>query len=295
MLLPLATVSHRFHNIIVRIIYTRLLLAASLKDATLILESYHPSSKNTEPYLFCDYLGTPGLSSVKKAEGTAYTSKDISKVGCLGKLGNLYSRFRPIKPEAEHRVFRSHIPGNIPRHPGTSTVLSIQHDVPSSEFEALVSHVMNLDSHELFSQLCVVTNLVQLGPRRGVFYAFANVADGVVRIWRDWLAQRAGKDRGIDGEVPHKFSGEVDNSKEQIWVPAVVEEVDTGARTLWVDKHKNVGIRVIIKQRNWRGDVPVILQSDEDPAVSYILEYEGWSTSPRRTSASIGSKFVDKS
>ncbi|MCJ1386527.1 hypothetical protein MMC17_009653 [Xylographa soralifera] len=272
LLLPLATVSHRFHNIIFDIIHTRLLLAASLKDTTLILESYHPSSKNTEPYLFCDYLGTPGLSSVKKGEGTAYN--DNKSVGDLRKLGDLYSRFRPIKPEVEHRVFHSRTTGNIARHPGTSTLQSSQHDMSSSEPEAPVSHLLNLDPHELFSQLCVVTNLVQLGPRRGVFYAFVNVVDGVVRIWREWLAHRAEADSEKAGEIPQRYSDEKDNFKEQITAPAIIKDVDAGARTLWVDNHKNVGIRLRIKQRSCRRDVPVILHSDEDLAVSYVMEYE---------------------
>ncbi|MCJ1321396.1 hypothetical protein MMC15_006740 [Xylographa vitiligo] len=271
MLLPLATISHRLHSIIVRIIHTRLLLAASLKDTTLILESYHPSSRNTEPYFFCDYLGTPGLSSVKEGTGMAYG--DNSHVGDLGKLGELYSRFRPIKPEVEYRLFHSHDPGDIPRHRGTSTLLSNQRDVSSSGSETLVSHLLNLDSHELFSQLCVVTNLVQLGPRRGIFYAFVNVADGVIRVWREWLAQRGEVDGEKAGEAPHRFTGELDSPEEQRKVSAIVEEVDAGARTLWVDNHKNVGIRVRIKQRIWR-DVPVILHSDEDPAVSYDMTYE---------------------
>ncbi|MCJ1390310.1 hypothetical protein MMC18_003168 [Xylographa bjoerkii] len=288
LLLPLATVSHRFHSIVLRIIHTRLLLAASLKDENIILECYHPASKNTEPYLFCDYLGTPGLSSVKDGADTAYG--ESSNVGHLGKLGGVYSRFRPIRPEVEHRVFRSHPAGNTPGHPGTTIIPPHQHDVSEDRPEALVTHSVNLDSHESFSQLCVVTNLVQLGPRRGVFYAFVNVADGVVRIWREWLAQRAEA-----GEVPHGFLDGADSYKDQAKLPAVVEEVDAGARTLWVDNRKNVGIRVRIRQRSWRRDVPVILHRDEDPAVSYVMEYEGSPTSPRRKSACIVYEFAKES
>ena len=218
---------------------------------------------------------------------------DNSHVGDLGKLGELYSRFRPIKPEVEYRLFHSHDPGDIPRHRGTSTLLSNQRDVSSSGSETLVSHLLNLDSHELFSQLCVVTNLVQLGPRRGIFYAFVNVADGVIRVWREWLAQRGEVDGEKAGEAPHRFTGELDSPEEQRKVSAIVEEVDAGARTLWVDNHKNVGIRVRIKQRIWR-DVPVILHSDEDPAVSYDMTYEGLSMSPKE-SASVGHRFTNRS
>ncbi|MCJ1288270.1 hypothetical protein MMC26_007625 [Xylographa opegraphella] len=117
-------------------------------------------------------------------------------------------------------------------------------------------------------------NLVQLGPRRGVFYAFVNVADGVVRIWREWLAQGAEMNREKIAEAPRRLSGGVDYSKEETRISTVVEDVDEEARTLWVDSHENVGIRVKVKQRSWKEDVPVILHSDEDPGVSYVMEYE---------------------
>ncbi|MCJ1405903.1 hypothetical protein MMC11_009134 [Xylographa trunciseda] len=293
MLLPLATVSHRFHNIILRIIHTRLLLAASLNNSAIIVECYQPASKSTEPYLFCDYLGTPGLSSAKDGEGTA--CGDSRNVGCLGKLGGLYSHFWPIKPELEHRAFRSHPAGNIPGHPGTSTMHPGQHDMSDSGPDGPASQSVSLDSHELFSQLCVVTNLVQLGPTRGVFYGFANVADGVVRIWRERLAQTVEADSENAEEVPHRFPDEAESSKEQAKVFAIVEEVDAGARSLWVDSRKNVGIRVRIKQRSWKQDVPVLLHADEDPAVSYVMEFEGSPESLRKKSACIGCGFAYKS
>ena len=257
--------SRRFHDLIIRIVHTRLLLAASLKEHKLILECYHPSSKNTEPYLFCDYLGTPGLSNDKEGEGSAYTLGD--GIGHLGRLGGLYSRFRPIRPEAEQRVFRSHPAGDVPGRPDSSTMFGNQPsrvDEATLCHEALVSHSVNLDSHELFSQLCVVTNLVQLGPRRGVFFSFVNVADGVVRIWREWLADRARKDG--------KELSEIDSSDQ---CGRVSDDAHLEARTLWVDSRKNVGVRVRIKEREWRRDAPILLHRNEDPAVSYAMEYEG--------------------
>ena len=90
----------------------------------------------------------------------------------------------------------------------------------SGEYEALVSHILNLDSHELFSQLCVVTNLVQLGPRRGVFYANVTIADGVVRILRKWLAQRVDIDDEKAGKDFHRLLSKVDSSKEQRHSPS---------------------------------------------------------------------------
>ena len=144
------------------------------------------------------------------------------------------------------------------------------------ETEGLVSHSVHLDSHELFSQLCVVTNLVKLGPRRGVFYSFVNVADGVVRIFRDWLAKRAGEasGRGLD---PKRESLEGNGEKDVSGMDICIADVQAEARTLWVDRRRNVGIRVRIKEKNWKRDVPVLLHRDEDPAVTYSMEYEGTS------------------
>jgi len=191
-------------------------------------------------------------------------------------LGSLYSRFRPIRPEMEHRVFRSHPAGDVPGHPGPSVMFPSEPSLIEQEPEGLVSHSVSLDSHELFSQLCVVTNLVKLGPRRGVFYSFVNVADGVVRIFRDWLAKRADETptNGPDpGSGNLKESGEMVLPGPDIGTPDAYPE----ARTLWVDIRQNVGIRVRIKERKWRRDMPILLYRDEDPAVTYSMEYEGTS------------------
>lgn len=260
---------------VLRIVHTRLLLAASLKEHKLILECYHPSSKNTEPYLFCDYLGTPGLSGEKESEGAVESSN--SNVGRLGKLGDLYSRFRPIRPEAEQRVFLPHPAGSVPGHLGTSTTYSCQTESPFDEPEALVSHSVNLDSHELFSQLCVVINLVQLGPRRGVFYSFSNVCEGVVRIWREWLATRAKADSiMVESSANVAFDDHEKSTKQRKSGSLIrVDDDEAEAHTLWVDSRKNVGICVRIKERRWRRDAPILFHRNDDPALSYVMEYEG--------------------
>ncbi|MCJ1245005.1 hypothetical protein MMC30_002206 [Trapelia coarctata] len=271
LLLPLAIVSRRFHDVVLRILHHRLLLAASLRDRKLILECYHPSSKNTEPYLFCDYLGTPGLSSEIEGEGDAYD--ETNGMGRLGRLGGLYSRFRPIRPEMEQRVFRSHPAGDVPGHPGSSTIFPSGPSPTEQEPEGLVSHSVHLDSHELFSQLCVVTNLVQLGPRRGVFYSFVNVADGVVRIFRNWLTSRAGETPG-KASLASSENFEENGGKGFSEPESDIHDTHTEARMLWVDSRQNVGIRVRIKEMKWARDMPILLHQNEDPAVTYSMEYE---------------------
>lgn len=91
--MPLTTVSHRFHALILRILHYRLLLSASLKEYKLILECFHPTSKLIEPHVFCKYLGTDGLSNKYEGEGSLYENVETAQQ--LGRLSTLYSRFRP--------------------------------------------------------------------------------------------------------------------------------------------------------------------------------------------------------
>jgi hypothetical protein len=106
------------------------------------------------------------------------------------------------------------------------------------------SGTVHLDESALFAQLCTVTNLVKLGPRRGLFLSHVNVGEGVIRVWRDWLARRARA--GSDG-------GEV----------------------LWADSERTVGIRVGLVEAVDMGvaSLPVFVSSEEDLPVSYRLEY----------------------
>lgn len=104
---------------------------------------------------------------------------------------------------------------------------------------------MHLDESALFGQLCTITNLVKLGPRRGLFLSHVNVGEGVIRVWRDWLASRAAAGPSGSGEL------------------------------LWADADKNVGIRVGIVETLDTGNTnaPVLVNSNEDLPVSYRLEY----------------------
>lgn len=248
-------VSQRFHNIILRILHYRLLLAASLKQYKLILECYHPSSKYTEPYLFCSYLGTDGLSPKHEGEGSLYG--DCANAARLGKLGALYSRFRPERPDLETKPSRLNLAGGA----GSQAYIDSPSPQELSEDKAtlFVTHNINLDSHELFSQLCTVTNLVKVGPRRGVFLSVVNVGDGVMRIWRDWLAKHK--------EKPSK-AGEADAGETE------VNQLQKD-RMLWTDSKKNVGLKVRIRERRWRRDTPVLVPLDDESPISYTIDLEG--------------------
>ncbi|KAI9877453.1 MAG: hypothetical protein M1830_003875 [Pleopsidium flavum] len=268
-LLPLTAVSHRFHNLILRVLHYRLLLAASLKDHKLILECYHPSSKFSEPYLGCEYLGSDGLSDSREGEGSFYD--DVEITGRLGKLSGLYSHFRPFRMEVGEKPPRRHPAGDVPGHPGTSTAYASPDSSNSSTFQDSVCQTVTLESHELFSQLCGCVNIVKVGPRRGLFLSCVNVAEGVMRIWREWLAERA------HSTLSPSLSdmAELALAKVHPASPSNGTGRDDGEeRMLWIDSGRNVGMKVTVRERRWRRDQPIMFRRDEDVAVSYAIDFE---------------------
>ncbi|KAK7748751.1 hypothetical protein SLS53_000775 [Cytospora paraplurivora] len=220
-LLPLARINHRFHDLTLRIIHTRLTNAAFIPEHELILECYHPAAKISTPYLNCDYLGTDGLHGYEEDE-----EKQLS----FAQLGQLYSRFRPVVQEDDRRTRR--------RHPSVSGGV-----VPEDDTARVT---VSLDDCEMFSQLCCVTNMVKGSARKGLFLSHVNINDGLVRVFRRWLRERA--------------SG-TGNAREDI---------------LWTDRQKNVGLRFKVREDLSARTGPAIWteQDEEDRPVSYELEYQ---------------------
>lgn len=257
-LLQLRGVAHRFQNLIIRIVHARLLRAASLKDRKLILECYHPSAQYTEPYLYCDYLGTPGLSGDVEGQGSIYEIAD--EHASEGTLRKLYSRFRPTRKDPQQYAYRSHPAGDIPGT-RTSDRANSMRDKAKAE---VVSQSVNLDAHELFTQLRLVASLVQVGPSRGFFLSIESIVEKkTTRLWRQWLAESAKNTHGSNANSDSVSSG-IDS--------------DTGS-LVWVDQNKIAGLKVRVNEKNWRRDAPILLHRDEDQAVSYSLELEGISFS----------------
>ena len=262
LLLRHRAVSHRFLGLTIRIIHSRLLRAALLEDRKLILECYHPSAQYTEPYLYCDYLGTPGLSDFIAGDGRIYHIAEDPGSG--GTLRKLYSHFRPTRKDPEPYIFRSHPAGDTP---GSRTNEAANLRSLSREADVVTQQV-NLEAHELFSQLCFSADLVQVGPRRGVFLSNVNIVDRkYTRIWRHWLAERAKNERANDTDGKRTLPKGLDESLEK--------NGSSAQSVLWVDQSKIAGLRLRVKERRWRRDTPILMRQDEDEAVSYILELEG--------------------
>jgi hypothetical protein len=187
----------------------------------------------------------------------------------------MYSRFRPHRRELEdggRRVRRP--PGDVPgsrTYPGS----------PADKFEGeTVKQVLNLDGHELFTQLVAQTNLVKIGPRHGLFACFVGVEEGVVRVWRQWLRDMSAKGRAVVATGPETIVQHEGKGKEDMR-EIVQENKDLADKSiLWVSQAKNTGLRFNIKERKLRKDTPIMIRADEeDMPVSYEIEYDG--TFPR--------------
>ncbi|KAG0649472.1 hypothetical protein D0Z07_4294 [Hyphodiscus hymeniophilus] len=242
-LLPIVLTSHRIHDLVLRILHHRLTEAASLKDHKLILDCFHPSIKLSTPYLFCDYIGTDGLSDDVEGEGIVYDG--IEKTGRLGKLAGLYSHFRPLHPEEDRTPLRPHPVGGWAPGPSNSPI----------EREAeFVCQNIHLESHELFSQLVVITNLVKVGPKRGLYKSLVRIGEGIIRIFRPWLSERA-------------------SAFELKGCSIQTEDKERENRLQWADTSKHVGVRIKVAER-LDINAPALVRRDEDPPVSYTLQYE---------------------
>ncbi|KIX93505.1 uncharacterized protein Z520_10683 [Fonsecaea multimorphosa CBS 102226] len=254
-LLPLVVVSRRFHSIILRILHFRLLLAAALPDYKLILEAYHPSKRYSDPYLFCTYLGTDGLSSKHEGEGSLYEDCD-GEEGRLAKLGGLYSRFRPERPGVQGSMPARRIAGAVLNTTSSSSssssststntgTMPIYADGGDGGFTK-VTHTLNLDADELFGQFCAYASLVRLGPRRGVFLSNVHIVrsgQGVMRVWKQWLQDRAQDLWQQEQEGPEGVQMEPTPTMS-------CPTIGADKNIMWTDYRKNVGLRVAVRDRN---------------------------------------------
>ena len=145
LLLQIRSVCHRFQNIVIRIIHGRLLRTASLTNRKLILECYHLSAQYTEPYLYCDYLGTPGLSDETEGQGLIYEVAD-DRTAKEGTLGRLYSHFRPTRKDPEPKIYRSRPAGDI----SGSRTSEVANRITEPFEGNTVTQNVSLEAHELF-------------------------------------------------------------------------------------------------------------------------------------------------
>ncbi|RGP76275.1 hypothetical protein FSPOR_264 [Fusarium sporotrichioides] len=222
-LLNFATINSCFYSQVTRLIHHRLLQAAPLPDNKLILECYLPSDQLYAPCLACRYQG------LLNQDGSPLSEVNPR----LPDLRYLYSSFKPVfAPESRS-----------PRR-GRRRPTEVQPSEDADDDTA--TQDIDLDDGELFSQLCAAISLVKEGPRSGLFISHVNLVDGVVRVFRKWLAEAASK------QDPSQYGPE---------------------NVLWVDKNNDVGIRFSVVPAPSE-TMPLISGPNDDPPVHYKLVYE---------------------
>ncbi|KAJ6011926.1 hypothetical protein N7499_013103 [Penicillium canescens] len=269
-LLPLTSVCHRFHALVLRILHYRLLFSTPLKEYKLLLECFHPSSKLTEPHVFCKYLGTDGLSERHDGEGSLYENVDTAHQ--LSRVTGLYSRFRPevCTPEEKNSTTGRNGARLVPS-PGRMLLLSgvagfIRADMNrgGDDDDGAVTREVMLDGFEDFSQLCVVANLVQVLPGTSLLLSALTIEDGVVRLWRDWLLRQS-----------RKWKAAIERAREEgtekVLIPPDSDEI------LWVDTEETVGLKMRVRPKEWNPSLPVLVHQDdrdEGSDVAYEVDLE---------------------
>ena len=235
-----------------RILHRRLLAGANPKDYYVVLECYHPTCKATEPYLLGAYLGTQQLQDRNK------TSSE------LGHLCALYSRFRPYRQELEPKLAaRRRYGASVPivnngflspptytaEDPDNGNRLSGEgDDLPPPHSLAVM-----LDDFEPFFNMCVNSHLVG----RSMFTTSFGLMDGVVRLWREWLVERARVGNDISTDTKDG------PSLLQLDDPCVI----------WVGPKKEIGLKVHVVERMLDPEGPVLIHEAESaPMYDFIID-----------------------
>lgn len=219
----------------------------------------------------------------------------------MGKLGGLYSSFRPEHPDLEGTIPVRRIAGAAPVLAQTSAVDGGDGSVAANAPGAgnapdpglpattpiyrntgdggakKIMYTINLDEGELFGQFCVYAQLVSGWRRRGIYDATVNVVEpgqGTIRIWREWLINRCKAAYEKEKAEQEDPAGEELTRSSTMKYPNV--KSDPGI--MWTDYKKNVGLRVEVRHRNPSAYLKSPEQLEED-AISCDLIIQGTYTS----------------
>lgn len=238
--------SHHFYNIIVRILEARLIEASALKDHRIILECFNPAAQYSTPFMLAKNLGIGTSNHIKSdAELLAGTAGP----GALGRLREMYTHFRPH--------LRSGYQNNRMRH---GQVNDPYNNLSETQTEYVCQNV-HLESHELFSQLCAFISVSRKSPKDKTVLSCVNMVEGVMRIWRDWLAEQSA------WLAKRSKSGSEEDAKDR-------EGQQSDKSLLWIDWERHAGLRISVLER---GDItaPVLDDPDWNAPVYYAIQYEG--------------------
>lgn len=267
-----------FHSLILRLIHNRLQIAAGLDGHVLYLECHHPSERLTASPLFCSLLGTDGLDSFLS---------DVNDKNCyagqIKKLGSLYSRFRPERNEPEFKVARRHPAGDVP---GSRTWQDTTVRPAKRDMDNIVRDTITVEAHELFSQLITVAYLGRQESTRGLLCSLQEVAEGTVRVWRDWLSRHC-ESRSFSDEstiaIHYSESGDESSETDKGRSDSAIDICDPtkDPQVLWINtRGEDVGVKLKVKKKKQTTNVPLLYSSDIETSVSYAIEFEGKDHTP---------------
>ncbi|KAJ6789173.1 hypothetical protein PWT90_03297 [Aphanocladium album] len=248
-LLKATLICRQIHVLAVHSLHQQLITVSSIPGYELILECYHPSLKISTPYLSCRYLGPRHPTDCDGDAHDAATAA-VAPADCpalLGHVCQLYASFRPVVTEENRlRRFRMVWPVSVSGGPPAGF----------DSADEIATQDLHLDDGERFSQLCTALNLVTLGRSAGVFVSHYNMSEHVVRVFRRWLDEMAA---AVNDGLPWDAAAKVPLASKRI---------------LWVDASRTIGLRFHVSLGPAER-MPLLSGTDDDPAVSYTLTYEG--------------------
>lgn len=270
-LLPLTPTCRQFHSLILRLIHNRLQIAAGLSGHILFLECHHPSARLTAPPLYCTPLGTEGLDSLLS------DIKDENQyLGQVKKFGSLFTRFLPESNEPEFKQKQRHPAGDVP---GSRTYQDATIRPKKLDQDNIVRDTVNVDAHELFSQLTTVAYLGKRESTRGLLCSIQEVAEGTIRVWRDWLSRHCESRSFTDNSTVVIHHAAETSDQQKMRSDSVIETCDPtkDSQVLWVNtRGEDVGIKFKVKRQKQRAtNLPLMYTSDIELDVSYVVEFEG--------------------
>jgi hypothetical protein len=224
----------------------------------------------TAPPLYCTPLGTEGLDSL-----LSDIQDEKQYLGQVKKFGTLFTRFRPESNEPEFKVKQRHPAGDVP---GSRTYQDTTIRPADLDKDNVVRDIVNVDAHELFSQLTTVAYLGRRESTRGLLCSLQEVAEGTIRVWRDWLSRHCESRSFTDNSMVVIHHGS-ESSDQEARSDSVTGTGDPkkNSQVLWINtRGEDVGIKFKVKRQKQRAtNLPLMYTSDIELAVSYVIEFEG--------------------
>lgn len=263
-----------FHSLIVRILYHRLQLAACLEgDSSLYLECGPPSAKWTLSKVLCTSLGTGGMEELSRD-----VQEQCGQVGVVRRMGELYTRFRPVNQEPDWTSLpRPHPARDIPGSRSYLPAEAIKSRI--ADAGSAVTRTIGIDADFSFSQLETMAYLGKREKTRGVLCSVQEVCRGTIRVWRHWLADHCESKKWSDGEtikiIRHNDDLKAGGKARSDSVTGALDP-RKDSTILWLNTGaENAGVKFRVREQKWRRDIPVLFSSEMDAPVTYQVELEG--------------------